>query len=83
MELQDACVSAYREISGVHAEISEMIRKLDELSAREGGREEVVPEIRGLHSVVEDLDRRIDELERQLPASSPTLREDIPWYEWI
>jgi hypothetical protein len=83
MELQDACVSAYREISGVHAEISEMIKRLDKLSAGGEGREEVVPEIRGLHSAVEDLDRKISELERQLPASSRTPSEDIPWYEWI
>jgi len=83
MELQDACVSAQREISGVHAEISEMIRRLDKLSAKEGGREEADPEIRGLHSAVEDLDRKIDELERQLPSSSRTPSEEIPWYEWV
>jgi uncharacterized coiled-coil DUF342 family protein len=83
MELQDSCVSAYREISGVHAEISKMIKKLDELSAEKGGGEEVVPEIRGLHSAVDDLDRKIDELERHLPASSRTPSEDIPWYEWV
>jgi uncharacterized coiled-coil DUF342 family protein len=83
MALQDACVSARQEIRGVHTEISEMIRKLDELSAKKGGRDEVVPEIRGLHSAVEDLDRKMDELERQLPASLRTLSEDIPWYEWI
>jgi hypothetical protein len=83
MELQDACVTAHREISGFHAEISEMLRKLDKLSAGGGGREEVVPEIRGLHSAVEDLDRKISGLERQLPASMRTPSEDIPWYEWI
>ena len=83
MEFQDACVSAQREISGVHAEISGMIRRLDELAAKGGGREEVVPEIRGLHAAVEDLDRKVSDLERQLPASSRTPSEDIPWYEWI
>lgn len=83
MELQDACVSAQREISGVHAEISEMIRRLDQLAAKAGGREEVVPEIRGLHAAVEDLDRKVSNLERQLPASWRTPSEEIPWYEWI
>jgi len=83
MELHDACVSARREISGLHAEISQMIRRLDELAAKGGGREEVVPEIRGLHSAVEDLDRKMSDLERQLPPSSRTPSEDSPWYEWI
>ena len=83
MELQDACLTAHREISGFHAEISEMIRKIDKLSTGGGGREEVIPEIRGLHSAVEDLDRKISELERQLPASMRIPSEDIPWYEWV
>jgi len=83
MELQDACVSAQREISGLHAEISQMIRRLDELATKGGGREEVVPEIRGLHSAVEDLDRKMSDLERQLPPSSRTPSEDVAWYEWI
>ena len=83
MELQDACVTAHREISGFHAEISEMIRKLDKLSVGGGGREDVVPEIRGLHLAVEDLDRKMSELDRQLLASSRTPSEDTPWYEWI
>jgi hypothetical protein len=67
----------------LHAEISQMIRRLDELATKGGGREEVVPEIRGLHSAVEDLDRKMSDLERQLPPSSRTPSEDIPWYEWI
>jgi len=83
MEIQDACVSAQREIGGVHAELSEMIRRLDKLSARGEGREEVVPEIRGLHAAVESLDRKVSDLERQLPASSHTLSEQVPWYEWV
>ena len=83
MELQDACVTAHREISGFHADLSQMIRRLDELAAKGRGREEVVPEIRGLHSAVEGLDRKMSDLERQLPASSRTPSEDIPWYEWI
>ena len=83
MELRDACVTAHREISGLHAEISQMIRRLDELAAKGGGREEVVPEIRGLHSAVEDLDRKMTDLEKQLPPSLRTPSEDIPWYEWI
>ena len=83
MELQDACVSAQRGISGVHAEISEVIRRLDQVAAKAGGREEVVPEIRGVHAAVEDLDRKMSDLERQLLASSRTPSEEIPWYEWI
>ena len=83
MELQDACVSAQREISGVHAEISAMINRLDQLAAKGGGRDEVVPEIRGLHSAVENLNRKVFDLERQLPASSRAPSEEIPWYEWI
>jgi hypothetical protein len=83
MELEDACVSANREISGFHAEVSRMIGKLDQLAANSEGRENLVPEIRGLCTAVEDLDRKIDELERQLFASSRFLSEDIPWYDWI
>ena len=83
MELQEACVSAQREISGVHVEISEMIKRLDQLAAKGGGRDEVVPEIRGLHSAVEDLDRKVSDLESQLPASPRAPSEEMPWYEWI
>jgi len=83
MELQDACVTAHREIGGFHTEISEMIRRLDKLEAGGGSREEAVPEIRGLHSAVEGLDRKVSELARQLPESSRVPSEDIPWYEWI
>jgi len=83
MEFQDACVSAQREMSGVHADISEMIKKLDQLAAKGGGREEVGSEISGLHSAVEDLERKVSELERQLPALSRMPSEEIPWYEWI
>jgi capsule polysaccharide export protein KpsE/RkpR len=83
MELQDACVSAHREISGFHAEVFHISRKLDELAARSGSAEELVPEIRGLHAAVEGLDRKISDLGRQLPTSSSSLGEDIAWYEWI
>jgi predicted RNase H-like nuclease (RuvC/YqgF family) len=83
MELQDACVSAQREIGGIHAELSEMIKRLDQLAAKGEGREEVGPEIRGLHTAVEDLDRKMSDLERQLPASRRTPSEEMPWYEWI
>jgi hypothetical protein len=83
MELQDACVTAHQEISGFHAEIPEVLRRLDRLSGEVEGREEVVPEIRGLHSAVEDLDRKVSELERQLPPSSLTASDEIPWNEWI
>lgn len=83
MERHDACVTAQSEISGLHVEVSEMSRKLDELAARSGGSEELVPEIRGLHAAVEDLDRKVSELGRQLPPSSRSPSEGIPWYEWI
>ncbi len=83
MELHDACVTAQSEISGFHAAVSEMSRKLDELAAKTGGSGEILPEIRGLHAAVEDLDRKVSELGRQIPPSSRSPSEDIPWYEWI
>ena len=83
MELREACVSAHREIGGCHAEVSHIGRKLDELAARSGGTEGLVPEIRGLHAAVEALDQKISDLGKQLPASSSSPSEDMLWYEWI